>query len=287
MDQIQRFIFEKKQVRGEIVRLSTSYQSIVMQHAYPLAVSNLLGNVLVVATLLSAIIKFQGRLTVQFQGKNDLKLVLAQCNNRFEIRGLVQWLKKDASEQDLLAALKEGVLAIIISPDATTTPYQGIVEWKGDSIAESVEGYFQNSEQLATRLWIAVNETNAVGLLLQLLPETQPEHENDWEHIVCLTDTLKKEEMLSLDNEALLYKLYSQEEVRLFDAEAVSFKCTCSLARSENAVLMLGEKEANEELQNKQNIVVTCEFCNKEYIFDRLDVANIFQDNNSSGQQIH
>lgn len=290
-DSIQRFIFENADVRGELVHLTNSFQSIMDQHNYPPSIRKILGEVLVVVSLLSAIIKFKGRLTVQFQGKSPLKLLLGQCNNQFELRGLAQW-DGDLSEEDIMLAVKTGTLAIMIFPDNSTKPYQGIVSWQGDSLAQSIEGYFKDSEQLPTRVWLAVNDTTATGLLLQPLPKegarktTPVPGDHDWEHIVYLTDTITPNELLFLDNQTLLHRLYSQEEVRVFPPEPVVFRCTCSIARSENVIRMLGQEEAESELKEKQQIIVTCEFCNKEYAFDRVDVANIFKkgDQNSSTQ---
>lgn len=293
-DIIQRFIFENANVRGEIVRLNESFQTIVKQHTYPDAIRKLLGEMLVTSGLLTAIIKTQGRLTVQFQGKEPLKLMLAQCSNDFKLRGLAQW-QGDLSEEELLIALKKGTLAIIIDPETTTSRYQGLVSWQGDSLTESIEGYFRDSEQLPTRLWLAINDTDAVGFLLQTLPaegakKTQPViADNDWEHIVCLTETITSEELLTLDNYTLLHRLYSQEEVRVFEPTPVVFGCTCSMQRGEHAIVMLGQAEAEEELKDKQLIVVTCEFCNSEYKFDHVDVARIFKENNngSSAPYLH
>lgn len=283
IDNIQRFLFENLNVRGEIVRLCTSYKTISDQHNYPAAVQNILGQALVTSVLLSAIIKVNGRLTVQFNGQAPLKLLLAQCNQNFEIRGLAQWIGETLSEEELLEALKKGTLGIIIRPEKISNAYQGIVTWNGNSLAESIEGYFKNSEQLPTRLWLAVEGNNAVGLLLQAIPsaglkKNKPVLENeDFQHIVYLTETITKEELLTLSNETILHRLYSQEEVVVFQPIEVKFGCTCSQARSENAVLMLGESEAKQELEKNQKVIVTCEFCNKEYIFDQVDIGNIFK----------
>ena len=287
-DIIQRFIFENTNVRGEIVRLTESYQTIMDQHQYPPTIRQTLGEMLVASSLLSATIKFKGRLTVQFQGKDPLKLMMAQCNHEFQLRGLAQW-QGDLSHQDILAALKNGVLAIMISPDSTTTPYQGVVSWQGSSIAQSIEGYFKDSEQLPTRMWFAVNDKTAVGLLIQAMPQTKDQNlEDGWDHIIHLTETITPEELLSLDNHTILHRLYSQDEVRVFEPTSIEFRCTCSRERSENAILMLGEQEAENELKDKQKIVVTCEFCNQEYSFDRVDVANIFKHGDrSSSTQVH
>jgi molecular chaperone Hsp33 len=288
-DILQKFLFENAPVRGEIVRLHHSFQTIRQQHAYPSAVQQLLGEALVVVNLLSAIIKFKGRLTVQFKGQDKLKLLLTQCDHEFNFRGLAQW-QGDPDYIELINALRQGPLAITIEPTgAGKQRYQGIVEWQGNSLAQSIEGYFKNSEQLPTRLWLAVNETDAVGLLLQSMPDQHSvSYTDDWEHIISLAETIKPTELLECDNATLLHRLYHQEAVRLFDPIPVNFKCNCSQKRSENALLLLGEEEANQELTAKQQLVVVCDFCNTPYIFDRVDVAKLFKNQNDSpGQQVH
>ncbi len=293
-DILQRFLFDNAPVRGELVRLSESYQTILHQHDYPLLIRQLLGEALVVASLLSATIKFKGRLTVQFQGQGKLKLLLAQCNDAFQLRGLVQY-QGEFDSVELLEELRKGILVIMIDPDDNVKRYQGIVGWHGNSLAESIEGYFKNSEQLLTRIWIAVSEDAATGLLLQRMPEDQsktrqdvfPSDDPGWEHLVHLTDTIKPKELLTLSNEVILQRLYVQEDVRLFDPSPIIFRCTCSVERSENAIRLLSPEEIEEELRDKQAIVVTCEFCNKEYIFDRVDVAKLMRkDSPPSSDQI-
>jgi molecular chaperone Hsp33 len=293
-DTRQAFIFQDANVRGELVKLSTSFQTIMTQHAYPLAIRKVLGEALVVACLLSGIIKSKGRLTVQFQGKKPLKLLLAQCTHKSELRGLAQW-DGDLSESDIVGALKKGSLGIIVNPDANTTSYQGIVEWQGDSFAQSVEVYFRDSEQLATRLWLAVNETTAVGLLLQVMPEAENQkssspdaHKGEWERIVEASQNITAHELLSLDNLSLLKHLYPQNDINVFEPASIAFSCTCSVERSENAIRMLGKEEATQEVKEKKNLIVTCEFCNSQYMFDENDVANIFKNSgNSSPSLLH
>lgn len=295
-DKLQRFLFENASIRGELVHLDTSYDTIASQHGYPPVIKKLLGEALVLVSLLSAIVKFTGKVTIQFQSKSRLKLLLVQSTQELHLRGLAQWAG-ELDEIDLLEDLKKGVLIIMMDPEDSANRYQGIVAWEGNSLARSVEGYFRNSEQLLTRIWIAVDETRAAGLLLQAMPESEAQQTEsttttvaqDWEHLIHLTETVTPEELLNLDNETLLYRLYSQEEVRFFEPSPVIFQCSCSAKRSENAILILGRDEADEELQEKQAIVVICDFCNKEYIFDRVDVENIFRhgDNPSDPTKLH
>ena len=293
-DTLQRFIFENAPVRGQLIHLNDSFQTIITQHNYPSVMRQLLGEILVAVGLLSATIKMEGRLTVQFQGKERLKLLLAQCTHSFQLRGLAQW-QGELSEAELLDQMKNGVIAILIDPDKQVGQrYEGFVEWQGSSLASSIEGYFKHSEQLPTRLWIAVNDQKAVGLLIQAMPQEGGKSisdDKDWEHIEHLTSTITSNELLTLDNQTILRRLYNQEDVRLFEPTAVSFGCTCSAIRSENALLMLGQEEVEQELKDKQKIVVKCEFCSKEYTFDRVDVARVFNPGNKpdadSSTQIH
>lgn len=277
LDVLQKFLFENAAVRGDLVRLEHSYQQIAEQHNYPIAVRELLGQALVVVNLLGAIIKFKGRLTLQFQGKQAVKLLLAQCNHEHTFRGLVQY-EGNPDEKELIDALKSGTLGITIDPEIPGQQrYQGIVGWQGNSLAQSIEGYFRDSEQLPTRLWIAVNRTTAVGLLLQVMPSHSDDEENEnWEHLLHLTDTITNKELLNCTNGEILHRLYHQEDMRVFTPIDVGFQCTCSNEKSENAILMLGLDEAEKELQDKQIIVVTCEFCSKQYQYDRDQVYQIF-----------
>ncbi len=157
-DILQRFIFENEPVRGEFVNLTESFQTIVTQHDYPPAVRQLLGEALCVAALLSAIIKFKGKLTVQFRGKGTLKLLLAQCNDKFQLRGLTKY-DGDVSYEELIKSFQDGVLVIMLDSGVKGQRYQGVVEWKGNSLAESIENYFHHSEQLATKIWLNVEKT--------------------------------------------------------------------------------------------------------------------------------
>lgn len=288
LDTLQRFIFDNAPIRGEYIYLQQSFQTIMEQHPYPEPLRRLLGEALCVAGLLAAIIKFEGRLTVQFRGKGKLKLLLAQCNSKFEIRGLAKW-EDDITYADLMESFNEGVLVIMLDASTHKAPYQGIVTWQGKSLSESIEGYFQESEQLATKIWLNVDEKKAAGLLLQIIPATDKglssmEQEilnPSWKRITNLTTIMDPENLLEDDYQTILNTLYPNEDIRVFPPTPLIFHCTCSRKRGEDAILLLGKEEAEAELKNKHTIVVTCDFCNTEYIFDREDVAAIFKDKDS------
>jgi molecular chaperone Hsp33 len=289
-DTLQRFIFEKAPVRGEYIQLNDTFQTIIHQQPYPAPIRQILGEALCAAGLLSAIIKFTGRLTVQFRGKGKLKLLLAQCDNHFKMRGLVKWEGEAISHEELMQAFTEGVLVIMLDSGTNKQRYQGIVSWQGDSLASSIEGYFKDSEQLATKVWLAVDDTKATGFLLQVVPLPDKEARGiekeivmpHWEHFSYLSSNLKLEDMLKIDYKSLLTSTFPDDEIRLFPSHAIEFHCPCTRKRGEDAIKVLGQEEAEAEIKDKQSIVVTCEFCNKEYVFDRADVTNIFD-----GKQLH
>lgn len=209
---------------------------------------------------------------LQVQGDGPLKTLVAQATHERKIRGLVRSSETvtNGSLQDMFG---EGRLVLTVSSE-NAQPYQGIVPLHGDNLAVVLETYFAQSEQLNTRLWLFANETHAAGLLLQELP-SQLNDKADWERIAMLASTVTEQEMLELSCEELLYRLFNEEKVRLFDAEPVAFDCSCSRLKIENTLRMLGRQELESVLQERGQIEVNCEFCNKYYRFDRIDVEQL------------
>jgi molecular chaperone Hsp33 len=171
---------------------------------------------------------------------------------------------------------------LTIEPD-NGQPYQGVVPLQSSNLAAALQTYFEQSEQLKTRLWLFANETHAVGLLLQELP-SQNSYKADWERIEILADTVTEQELLELDCEDLLYKLFNEEQVRLFDAELVEFQCACSRPRIERTLRALGEEELEDILQEQGTIEVGCEFCGEQYLFDRVDVETMLSQESVANQ---
>jgi len=292
-DSLYRFLFEEAPVRGEFIRLTDTYQSIVEQHAYPPIIRNLLGEALCVSGLLTAIIKFSGRLTLQYRGTGHVKFLLAQCDSEFNMRGLVKW-EGALSEEMLIKDMQQGTLSILLDSDKQKNRYQGTVAWSGASLAESIESYFQHSEQLQTRIFLSVGEKSASGMLLQVTPdkrahniaETEPEVP-EWEPLSDVSSFFDQRDMLELSTEDLLRKIYPEDDIRLFPPVPVQFACTCSRKRGEEAISVLGQEEAEAELKDKQLLVVTCDFCNKEYTYDKIDVATIFAYHSPPDTHLH
>ncbi|MBU2649228.1 Hsp33 family molecular chaperone HslO [bacterium] len=271
-DTTQRFIFSDADIRGELVHLNQSYQTVIQQADYPENLRRLLGEAMCAVVLLTATLKFSGKLSLQLQGDGIVKLLLVQCTHQQEIRGLLQW--QDNNEQLSFRELVQNAsLAITIEPEKGTR-YQGIVPLDGENLNQCLESYFLQSEQLPTRIWLTADAEGAAGMLIQKLPakELKESRENKWEHITILAATTTPSELLTLSNETLLYRLFHSEEVRLFDTQPVIFKCTCSRERCEETIISLGTAEIEAIIREQGHIAITCEFCSTSYYFeiDRL-----------------
>jgi molecular chaperone Hsp33 len=280
-DILRRFIFEEFGVRGEWVKLSKSWQNAKHNQHGNAAVQENLGQALAAVVLLSGTIKFNGSIIMQAQGDGPFRTLVAQSTHDRKIRGLLR-CADEVQSGPLESMFGQGRLVLTIRPDKGE-PYQGIVPLKGANLAAALQTYFIQSEQLDTRLWLFANEQVAAGLLLQALPEHK-DFMIDWERIVMLADTLTATELLSLDCEPLLYRLFHEEKVRLFDAEPVQFECACSKQKIEYALRSLGRQELEHILEEKGVVEVGCEFCNKQYQFDRIDVQKLLADDLPSYQ---
>ena len=271
-DFLRRFLFEELGVRGEWVKLETSWLAAKQHQQGSEIVLEQLGQALAAVVMLSATVKFNGSMILQAQGDGDFRALVAQSTHDRKIRGLVR-SNDTVSAGTLETMFGHGRLVLTIEPDFAD-PYQGIVPLQGNNLAAALETYFAQSEQLKTRLWLFANETGAAGLLIQELP-AQENYQADWERIEILANTVTGQELLELDCETLLYRLFNEEKVRLFDAEPVEFKCACSRPRIERTLRALGREELESILLERDKIEVGCEFCGAQYHFDKIDVQQL------------
>ena len=282
-DQLNRYLFDNVQVRGEIAQASTAYQEIIKHHDYPAPVRQLLGELLVATSLLTATLKFEGEIAVQLQGDGPVSLAVINGNNEQQLRGVARY-EGDVTGATLRELFGKGHMVITITP-AQGERYQGIVELAADSLAEALETYFERSEQLKTKLWLRCDEQHAAGMLLQVLPSATG-NDDDFLHLQQLTDTIKNDELFTLDAQEILRRLYHQEEVRLFDPQAISFVCGCSRERSGAAIKSVGIEEARSIVAEQNGITINCEYCGKQYQFDAVDVEGLFADAEPGPSQV-
>jgi molecular chaperone Hsp33 len=290
-DEVRRFIVENRPVRGHWVRLEGAWQELRAHKEYPPAVRELLGQAVAASVLLAATLKFNGTLTLQLQGNGAVKLLVAQCTHDFRLRAVANFddvaVADLAAESDGETAFRklvgvEGRVIVTIESEEKNSRYQGIVPLSGASLADSLEAYFESSEQLPTRLILAADSERGVGVLVQKLPDPAHSNESDmkevWEEAQRGIERLSTTDLLLRPVEELLERGFAAQDMRLFKGTPVQFECRCSEGRVSGLLRALGEDEVRDVLQEQGAVTVTCEFCHRPYRFDAVDVEALFAD---------
>jgi molecular chaperone Hsp33 len=274
-DTLQRFVFEHAAIRGEIVHLDSAWRAVLDRHEYPPAVRNLLGELMAAAALLSATLKFNGSMILQIQGSGPVNLLVVESTSERTLRGMAQW-SGEPSPMPFPELVGEGKFVITIDPREEGQRYQGIVSIEGETVSAALENYLARSEQIESRLWLAAGIEQAAGMLLQKMPAGPIEDSDMWQRATHLGSTITPDELLELPAREILHRLYHEEDVRLFKAEAVRFQCSCTRERVVNVLRMLGYDEVRSIITERGAVDVDCEFCNQHYHFDSVDVEQIF-----------
>ena len=272
-----RFIFDDMPVRGLHVRLENVWKHIVGQKHYPAAIRRALGELLAAGALLSGNLKTDGTLIVQVQGQGRLKMLVVEATSDQTVRATARWdetadINDDESLTDLLGS--NSVFVLTLQPK-DAEPWQGVVPLEGSSIAQMLINYTKRSEQLDTQIVLASSDDACGGLLVQRLPETEPDAAS-WEHVGTLVQTLTPEELTGLDAQHVLYRLFHETPPRVFDPENIEFACTCSRGKVSDMLLMLGGEEVGGVVAEQGSIQIDCDFCHAKYVFDETDVNALF-----------
>lgn len=274
-DHLQRVLLDAANARCVVVRLDRTLDAVMGRGTYPETIQRLLAETVVVTALCSSGIKFKGRISLQLRSSGPLTLLMADCTDDGGLRGLARFdSEEDPSGADLRELAAGGVLTMTLEPSDRGQTYQGIVPMEGGGIGDAIEGYFQQSEQLDTRILLAVGEGRAAGVLLQKLPG-QAEDPDGWNRAGHLLDTLTPEELLDNDAETLLHRLFHEESRRLFPQRPLRFECPCTRERVASVLRGLGRQELEDIIRSQGEVDVDCQFCNERYAFDRLDLEGL------------
>jgi molecular chaperone Hsp33 len=278
-DVLHRFLLERAGVRGVLVRLGVAWREVAGRVDYPAPLRALLGQSLAASALLTGNIKLEGALSIELKSSGALRLLFAECTDQGRLRGLARWSEPLPPALEL-ASLPNAIMAITIGQAERGQRYQGLVDLQHPDLIGALENYFSQSEQLPAKILLAADGEHAVGLMLQKLPgeggRDAVQDDDAWTRIMHLTATLGEEEMLSTSPEQLLYRLYHEELVRLFDPRPLAFGCSCTRERVEAMLRSLGRDEVEAALEARDGeIEVTCEFCAQRYTFDRIDADHL------------
>ncbi|TXI88425.1 MAG: Hsp33 family molecular chaperone HslO [Cupriavidus sp.] len=301
-DILQKFLFDAAPVRGELVRMEATWQEVLNRHAYPVAVRRVLGEMMAAAALLSANLKFNGALVMQLHGDGPVRMLVIECLSDLSMRATAKLaedaaIADDATLRQMVNVRGQGRFAITLDPQDKLPgqqPYQGIVPLHGDhreplqQVAQVLEHYMLQSEQLDTRLVLAADERCAAGLLIQRLPvegagnlgsrraEDDIGLHEGFNRIAMLAATLTRGELLTLEADALLHRLFWQEPLTRFEPLQPRFACRCSRERVQGMLRSLGRAESESLIVERGLVEVGCDFCGLQYRFDAVDVGEMF-----------
>ena len=277
-DLLHRYLFNELDVRGELVQIENAYNEMIADHNYPDPVKALLGELLVATCLLTATLKFEGEIAVQLQGDGPVKYAVINGDDKQNMRGIAR-LQSEIAGTTVKELIGQGYMVITITPEKGER-YQGIVPLEHDTLSECIESYFEQSEQLKTRLWFATDTTEgsakACGLFLQVLPVDKQKSIEDFAHLEALSNTIKDEELLHLDANTVLTRLYHEDNPRVFEPQAIKFKCGCSRDKTITALVNIGQEELLKDVTEKGSVNINCHYCLKEYVFNEQDIKSIF-----------
>jgi len=278
LNHVHPFLLEHLDIRGAIASLDGTWRSLMAGRDYPAPVANLLGEMSAVATLIAANLKQPGRMTFQLRGEGPVNLLVLDCDEQLRLRGMAHWIPEAIQGQlSTPELLGHGQLALTLDAEGMRQPYQSLVPLVGDSVAAIFEHYLSQSEQQPTRLMLAAGPERAVGLFLQKMPSADVRDADGWNRIQHLLATLHPVEMLGQAPLDLLRRVFPDEDVRVFDARAVTHHCPEDWEKVQNMLRALGRAECDAILREKGEIVIRDDICNRDYRLDGAAVAALFE----------
>lgn len=270
---IHKFIFEKLPVKGALVVLDDSWQIIAQQREYPDGLKQLLGELLAANVLLTGNIKLDGKVICQIQDNPHFNLVVCECSNEFIIRATAKFTAVDEALIDYSSYLVKGRLVVSIDSKSEGNIYQSIIAFNGDIVGDILNNYMAQSEQLKSWFVIAYSENRVVGFMLQQLPDVHNQFNHEVERIFMLASTLTTHELLHDDLEAILLKLFNEDNINIMLPHQVSFGCSCSRQRVSEILRSLGKDELQHLIAEQGNITVDCDYCNAQYKFTECELS--------------
>jgi molecular chaperone Hsp33 len=289
-DLVAAFQIETRPARGRIVRLGPAVDEVLTRHAYPEPVADLLGEACALAALVGASLKFEGRLIVQAQGSGPVSYVVADYDTSGALRGYCRFDAEKVAQASTgfvrpgaRTLLGEGVFVMTIDPTNLADRYQGVTPIEGETLALCAEQYFAQSEQTPTRIRLAVSRVDgawrAGGALVQMIAgdEARGDTQDAWDHVQALFETLGEDELVdpAVPPETLLYRLFHEDGVRLFPAQALRAFCRCSQERVEGMLAAFPESDRADMVEPDGTIHVTCEYCARDYRVEPQAVAAV------------
>ena len=276
MNTINRFLFKDLDIRGQHLSLDDTWQDMIQNRGYGAPVRQLFGELSALAIFLANGIKHKGKLTLQIQGDGIVSLLLVEVTDDLKIRGMVRADGAIKENDSLDKILGEGQIVATLYNAQTDHSFQSLVPRNAQGLIATFEDYFSQSEQLESRLWVSSTQDSLSAMLLQKMPKADQHDAEGWYRIGTLSDTITESELISLDAESLLHRLFHEEDLQLFKAEWIDYKCEQNKERFEKIIYDLGEQDARSLLKEHGEIAIHNEICNEHLFFNKDDVDRIF-----------
>lgn len=277
-DIVMPFVFEALPIRGAIIQLQSAWHRMLLGHDYGRPVLETLGHSAAASALIAQSLKFDGSITLQISGEGPLAMLVMQCTSDLELRGMASAAHAgdDLAFPDLV---RKARCAITVDAGAMERPYQGIVEVGGDSLADSIEHYYERSAQIPSHLQLVSDANCCGGILLQQMPGEGRPVSDDWRRVGLLASTLRLSDVAGGVGTDLLARLFAEDDLRVFRPRGAVFRCRCTDRRAEDVLRLLGETEAREVLAEQGEVEVICEYCGRARHYDAIDLSQVFSDN--------
>jgi molecular chaperone Hsp33 len=272
---VRSFLFEQLDIRGIWVQLDQSWRDMIAGRDYAQATIHLLGELAAVTVLITSSLKQQGRLTFQLRGSGAVDQLVMDCDEQLHLRGMAHEAEK-VGALPLGELLGAGFLTLTLDSPDMRQPYQSQVQLEGASLAAAFEHYLAQSEQQPARLWLASDSVRVAGLFLQTMPQAMQRDPDGWNRLQALADTLRPEELLQLNSVELLSRVFSEEDVLVYDPRPVIWHCPEDWAKVSAMLRSIGREECEAILREVGEIHVHDDICNRDYRLDADDVVKLF-----------
>jgi molecular chaperone Hsp33 len=299
-DLVQPFRIDPFALRGRLVRLGPTIDRILSQHDYPAPVAAILGEAITLAVVLAGALKYDGIFTLQTKSDGPIRLIVADVSTDGAVRGYAQYDRErlaalapeiavpEGASPSVPGLMGAGYIAFTVDQGEDTERYQGIVELIGATLAECAQHYFRQSEQIQAGIKLAVGQTGpgdtwrAGGLMLQRVPPEggygviADDVEDGWRRAMVLMSSATSDELIDpgLSPHRLLFRLFHEDGVRVFDTHPLEARCRCSRERIER-ILRAFPADELDDMQKERVTTVTCEFCSRRYTFEADEIGRL------------
>ena len=273
---VRRFLLEDLDIRGAVVRLGDAWRDMQARRGYSPALRDLVGRMACVTTVIAGNLKQSGRVTFQLQGHGPVGLMVIDCDETLNLRGYARG-EVPQGDSSPSALFGDGHLMLTLDVAGLDKPYQSYVPLEGDTLTEMFRTYLRQSDQQDTALWLAAGAHSAGCLFLQKLPDADQRDADGWSRCQQLAATLNEDELLELDAESLLLRLFHEETVRVFEARPVRHDWPADPDKVRTMLLGLGRDEVEQILAEHGEVRICDDLSNHEYVFDAEEIRTLFE----------